>query len=47
MFEVIEVHPAGDERVVATLNTMAAAREHAEALQDDEVWYMYYAREAE
>lgn len=41
MFKVIEVHPAGDERVVSVFNTYAAAREHADALQEDEAWFMY------
>jgi hypothetical protein len=45
MFEVIEVHPAGDERVVSTHNTYASAKEHAEALQEDEFWFMYNVRE--
>jgi hypothetical protein len=47
MYQVIAVHPAGDERVVNTFNDWVAATEYAEALQADEVWYMYYAREAE
>lgn len=47
MYEVVEVCPHGDERVAAKgFNTLQAASEHADALQDGEVWFMYHAREA-